>query len=122
MLCWERIDSRPSDSLAQRLNTPEDPYTAAQMSQIRSVLPDDPVQELLERLTRELPEEDERVRPAKPGGEPVVDWSSGLSVDVALENEGGYPGRDEDQDDRSLQSWSAVQLMAIGARCETETR
>ena len=69
--------------------------------QIGGVLADKPVQELLEGLSRELPEEDERVRLAEATLEPIEDGRLGGVVELLLQDGGPDPGAGEQQNDGS---------------------
>lgn len=65
------MDSRPSDGLTQRLDTSQDTSVVTETAEVGGVLPNDPVQELLEGLSRELPEEDQGICRAEAALEPV---------------------------------------------------
>ena len=90
---------RPRNSLSQRLETTENTSVVRERGQIGGVLADKPVQELLEGLSRELPEEDERVRLAEATLEPIEDGRLGGVVELLLQDGGPDPGASEQDDD-----------------------
>lgn len=73
------MDSRPSDGLTQRLDTSQDTSVVTETAEVGGILPNDPVEELLEGLSRELPEEDQGVCGPKAALEPVkYGWLLGV--------------------------------------------
>ena len=63
--------------------------------QVGGVLADEPVEELLEGLAGELPEEDERISTAETALEPVEDWGLSSVVEPVLQNGSPDPGTGE---------------------------
>lgn len=90
---------RPRDGLPEGLEPAEDARVPRHRRQVGRVLAHEPVQELLEGLARELPEEDERVRRAEAAREPVVDGARVRVVVLLLQDDGPDPGPREDDDD-----------------------
>ena len=98
----KKPNSRPRDGLTQRLDTSQDTGVVRQGRDVGGVLPDEPVQELLERLSAKLPEEHERVRLAEAALAEVEEGRGGHVVELVLEDDGPDPGADEDEDDGGL--------------------
>lgn len=89
----------PRHCLAQRLYTAQNTCVVRQIRDVGGVLANQPVQELLEGLTAELPEENERVRLSEAALEPVEYWRGGGIVELVLQNRGPDPGTNQDGDD-----------------------
>lgn len=98
----------PSNGLAESLYTAQDTDTARQAAHVGSVLADQPVEELLERLARELPPPDQYVMSVELGGEPVKDGLFGGAVVAVLQHDGGDPGGEEDGADDGEGDHAAV--------------
>lgn len=67
--------------------------------QVGRVLTHEPVQELLERLARKLPEEHERVRGAEAAAEPVEHGAWVGATVLLLQDDGPDSGAREDKDE-----------------------
>lgn len=98
----------PSNGLAESLYTAQDTDTARQAAHVGSVLADQPVEELLERLACELPPPDKYVMTVEFGGEPVKDGLFGGAVVSMLQHDGGDPGGEEDSADDGEGDHAAV--------------
>lgn len=96
------MDSRPSDSLTQRLDTPQDTSVVTETAEVGGVLPNDPVEELLEGLSGKLPEEDQGVCGSKAALEPVKHGRLFGVVEPGLEDTSPDPRSSEHSDDRDL--------------------
>lgn len=70
-----------------------------EVAQISGVLSDKPVEELLESLAAELPEEDKSVAFAEAAFEPVEDGGFRGVIELLLEDRSPDPGSREDSDD-----------------------
>lgn len=100
--CKTQNDSRPSDSLAQRLDTSEDTGVVGERGEVGGVLTDEPVEELLEGLSTKRPKEDESVSLAESALAEVEQGGLGGVVELVLEDDGPDPSSGEENHNAAL--------------------
>lgn len=113
----------PRNGLAESLNTTQNTGVMRQVGQIGGVLPNQPVEELLESLTAELPEENERVGLSEAALEPVEYGRGGSVVELVLQDGGPDPCTNEDGDDAAKSDLRAeldVDLLVVEERGDDE--
>jgi len=99
MLVGGKNHSRPSNSLTQRLDTSQNTSVVRGTRQIRGVLPNQPIQKLLERLSRKSPKENQSIRRTKTAFAQLEQWCHRGSVESVLQNNRPDPRSNKDQDD-----------------------
>lgn len=83
--------------------------------EIRRILPDEPIQKLLKRLSRKRPEENKRVRRPK-AAFTELEQRRALRVESVLQDDCPDPRADEHKDDRSEGDFGAsldIDLLAV---------
>jgi len=94
-----------------------------QVRQIGRILSDKPVQELLERLATELPEEHKSVALSEAACKPVEDWCFGHIVELLLQDRGPDPCSNEDHNNGEKCDACAsldVNLLIVEEGCNDE--